>query len=202
MKVCFFVDGFNLYHSLDAHAYLRKYKWLNLRRLAELFLKSDDKLNKVYYFSALATWNQDKTKRHLTYIDALKSVGVEIVLGNFRIRDFKCKADCKKVFRKPLEKETDVNIAVKIFQSAIREEYDKAFILSGDSDLIPAIRGVQEVFPNKEFGILVPVGRSAELLKQVANFHMKLKEKHLAAAQFPDQLTVGTKTLTRAPNWK
>ena len=202
MKVCYFVDGFNLYHAIKAQKHLQKYKWLNLRRLAELFLKSDDKLQKVYYFSALATWNQDKMKKHRVYIEALKSMGVEIILGEFRRKEVKCLAACRKIFKTHEEKETDVNIAVKIFQSAVREEFDKAFIISGDSDLIPAIRGVQEIFPTKEFGIIVPIGRQAELLKQVANFHMKLKEKHLAAAQFPDQITIGNKILTRPPNWK
>ena len=201
MKTCFFVDGFNLYHAINASESLHKYKWLNLRRLAELFLKSDDTLEKVYYFSALATWDQNKMQRHQTYIEALKSVGVEVILGEFRRKSVKCQATCRRFFNTYSEKETDVNIAVKVFQAAVKEEYEKAFIISGDSDLIPAIRGVQEVFPVKEFGVIVPIGRHAELLKEVANFHMKLKEKHLEAAQFPNQIMAGHKILERAASW-
>ena len=44
-------------------------------------------------------------------------------------------------------------------------KFDKAFIISGDSDLIPSIRAVKESFPGKEIGVIVPIGRSAIDLK-------------------------------------
>jgi len=84
VKTCFFVDGFNLYHAIDSARSLHKYKWLNLRSLAELFLRRDDYLSKVYYFTSLATWDQEKMRKHMLYMDALKTVGVDIILGEFR----------------------------------------------------------------------------------------------------------------------
>ena len=43
------------------------------------------------------------------------------------------------------EKETDVNIALKIFEDWIYDNYDKAIIVSWDSDIIPAIRRINEL---------------------------------------------------------
>jgi len=202
MKVCIFIDGFNLYHALDGNPAYHRYKWLDVSKMAKLFLPSNDELQKVYHFTAYPTWMADKTIRHKLYVQALKSTGVEIVLGAFRRRDLFCHADCKKRFQKWDEKETDVNIAVKLFQSAVRDEYDKAYIISGDSDLIPAIRAVKETFPAKQIGIIIPIGRPAELLKNVADFHMKMKEIHLQTSQFPDPLILSpTTSLSRPLKW-
>ncbi|MGE4446236.1 MAG: hypothetical protein AB7C92_06235 [Synergistaceae bacterium] len=51
-KSAFFIDGFNLYHSLDNTRPYHKYKWLNLWKLSELLLLPNEKLQDVYYFSA------------------------------------------------------------------------------------------------------------------------------------------------------
>jgi hypothetical protein len=52
-RIAFFVDGFSLYHALDYcstdpnHYKYRKYKWLNLRKLASLFVGQRDALGEV-----------------------------------------------------------------------------------------------------------------------------------------------------------
>ena len=51
-KAAFFIDGFNLYHSLDKKKDFHKYKWLNLWRLSELILLPNETLADVYYFTA------------------------------------------------------------------------------------------------------------------------------------------------------
>jgi len=45
-KISFFIDGFNLYHSLRKYA--SDCRWLNLRSLCEKFLKDDEELGEVY----------------------------------------------------------------------------------------------------------------------------------------------------------
>lgn len=50
---------------------------------------------------------------------------------------------------------------------------------------------------------MIPIGRRAELLKQVTNFKMKIKERHLRDSQFPDELYLeGGKLLRRPDKWK
>ncbi len=54
-RCMFFFDGFNLYHSLIADTIVnkkrvqkyKKYKWLDLYRLAQLFVKKSDSITEV-----------------------------------------------------------------------------------------------------------------------------------------------------------
>ena len=55
MRVSAFIDGFNLYHAVDATG-MHHLKWLDLRALCEKFApRPDYDLRTVYYFSAYAT---------------------------------------------------------------------------------------------------------------------------------------------------
>jgi len=201
-RIAFFVDGFNLYHSLDSNPAYHKYKWLNLNKLAHCFVTSHDKIDKVSYFTTYATWNQVKLVKHQIYVRALQSVGVEIVFGAFRYADKTCRI-CHKQYKTFEEKQTDVNIAIKLFQTAVQDLWDIAIIVSGDSDLIPAIQAVKSTFLAKQIGLVIPIGRRAEELKQVVDFHMKLKEKQLATSQFEDTVTIdGGGKLTCPNTWK
>ncbi len=191
-RIAFFVDGFNLYHSLDSNPSYYKYKWLNLDKLAHCFVTSHDKIE----------WDQVKLVKHQIYVRALQSVVVEVVFGAFRYADKTCRI-CHKQYKTFEEKQTDVNIAIKLFQTAVQDLWDTAIIVSGDSDLIPAIQAVKNTFPAKRIGLAIPIGRRAEELKQVVDFHMKLKEKHLSTSQFKDTITMdGGIKLTRPNTWK
>ena len=154
------------------------------------------------YFTTYTTWDQVKLAKHQIYVKVLQSVGVEVVFGAFRYADKTCRI-CYKQYKTFEEKQTDVNIAIKLFQTAVQDLWDTAIIVSGDSDLIPAIQAVKSTFPAKRMGLVIPIGRRAEELKQAVDFHMKLKEKHLATSQFEDEITIdsGIK-LSRPITWK
>ena len=187
-RVFFFIDGFNLYHSIDdlAKKFPRynRYKWLNLRELSNSFLSKSQKLEDVYYFSALATWNNEKTHKHEIYIKALQSTNVNIVMEKFKRKSIDCKK-CKSKIFKPEEKQTDVNIATYLFKHAVLGSYDIAYILTGDSDIIPAVKAVKELFPTKLINLIIPIARQADELKSVCDRHMKMKEHHLKNSRFP-----------------
>ena len=200
-RLAFFVDGFNLYHSLNDEPRYHKYKWLNLKRLAELLIPPNDKLVKTTYFTTYATWDAAKMERHREYVRILESAGVDVVLGAFRRVDKTCR-NCRKKYQTFEEKQTDVNIAISLFETAVMDIWDTAVIISGDSDLIPAIKAVRETFPAKKTGIVIPIGRRAEELKQVADFHIKLKEKHLASCQFPDVVKIDNQQFVRPERWR
>ena len=189
-RVEFFIDGFNLYHAIAGNPRLRKYKWLDLTKLVTCYTKTTDQIVGVNYFTSYVTWAPDKLNRHQTYTSALMYKGAKIILGNFKIRDKVCRI-CHKTYQIPEEKQTDVNIAIKLFQSAVRNNYDTAVIVSGDTDLVPAVDAVRETFPVKEIGVVIPIGRRADLLKDAAHFHMKMKEKRLASSLFPDEIEIG-----------
>jgi hypothetical protein len=53
-RIKFFIDGFNVYHALERKASYHKYKWLDYSKLASLFVRRQDKIVEVLYFTALA----------------------------------------------------------------------------------------------------------------------------------------------------
>lgn len=207
-KVITFIDGFNLYHALDwfegppDHKRLNKYKWISLFKLASLFVPLKDQLVQVLYFTTLATWDKGKTERHRIFIKAQEDEGVSVIYGHFKRKDLKCSI-CLKKFSKPEEKETDVNIALSLYDLALKDRYDKAVIISADSDQIPAIKMVRATFPGKLFGVVLPIGKASEDLKRQADFKFKMREHHLASCRYPDVHTLKDGTLLHCPpNWK
>lgn len=201
-RVIAIVDGFNLYHSMADDSTLKQYKWLNLKKLVGHFLSSNDELKTIFYFSALAYWDPKKVNRHKEYIRALRSVEIEPVLSEFKMKSIKCR-ECHKFFKRPEEKQTDVQIAIKLFEGAIDDIYDKVFIVSGDTDLIPAIKVVRKKFPSKTLHFLFPPGRSFESLKMADAAYSRIKEKHLKLAQFPDEITLNDhERIVKPKEWK
>jgi uncharacterized LabA/DUF88 family protein len=121
--------------------------------------------------------------------------------GEFKKRDKYCN-NCKKRYQTFEEKQTDVNIAIQLFKLSIENKYDKAIIISGDSDLIPSINAVRKTFPDKQIGVIIPIGRRADALKQACDFYMKMKEKHLSSATFEKNIKINDKEfLVCPPEW-
>ena len=159
MRVTAFIDGFNLYHSVAdiKRDYL---KWLNLRLLCEQFVPSSDfDLTQIFYFSAFATWKPNAYKRHREYLKALHASGVKTVMGRFKKKDLKC-FNCGVKWKSHEEKETDVNIALHMLLEGFKNSYDLLLLISGDSDLSPAVRMVRDNFPEKKVNILFPYARN------------------------------------------
>ena len=187
-RIITFIDGFNLYHAIadlkDNHL-----KWVDLWRLSEAFIKpSSERLEAVYYFTALATWLPDSMGRHQTYIRALEKRNVTPVLGHFKRKKARCNA-CHASWTTREEKESDVNIALYLLNEAYLDHYDKAFIVTADSDLVPAIQMVLDHFPEKEIVVLTPPNRyqiARELRSKVQT--IKIRTKHLKNNLLPNQL--------------
>lgn len=207
-KISFFVDGFNLYHALNYfnsgpnHYQYQRFKWLNLWKLASLFVGRLDTLEQVFLFTALATWDPAKVARHKLFIRANESVGVSVVYGEFKRKDKHCSL-CRRRYPSFEEKQTDVNIALQLFQSAFLDRYDRAVILSGDTDLIPAIKAVRMLFPLKQIGVILPIGRSSEDLLKHADFRYKMREHHLVSSRFPDRVVLPDRSVLECPpTWR
>ncbi|MBN2468565.1 MAG: NYN domain-containing protein, partial [Deltaproteobacteria bacterium] len=187
MRTLVLIDGFNVYHALDAIPEFHKYKWLNYEKLASVFVQSQDTIAKVTYFTAYAYWNEAKEQRHRTLVKALRLNNIEIVFGKFKIKDRKCPL-CKRKYQTYEEKMTDVNIAIYLFRAAVQNRFEKAILITGDTDLVPAITTIKEVFPNKLIGVVIPIGRKAKELHKVADFHRKMRPVHLASCRFPETI--------------
>ena len=197
----FLVDGFNLYYSIADDKILNANKWLDIRKLCECF-KFSDRKEKIVYFTALTNWSPDKVRRHQNLIKIYRDLNIEIVLGEFRRKNKKCR-NCNRYFDTFEEKRPDVNIAIKLFELAYLDLFDTAIIISGDSDLIPAISTVKRIFPIKKVGIMIPFNRKAEELKAVCDFHYKIKMKHLNQSILTDPYILKDGTILGCPSsWK
>jgi uncharacterized LabA/DUF88 family protein len=190
VRTIVFVDGFNLYHSLDGVPEYHKYKWLNIKGLAQSFLTRSHEIIQVMYFTALATWHPDrgKVERHKKLIEVYRDMEIRVVEGVFRETQRKCGV-CQQTYVSHEEKRTDVNIAVSMVDLAYKDAYDVACLISGDSDLIPAIRMVRDNFPVKSVRLIIPIGRKADELKRACggdHFASQITQRHLAGNQLPD----------------
>jgi NYN domain len=142
-------------------------------------------------------------RRQSDYLDALSSHSplVRIVDGRFQEKERKCRTcgDRWTVFE---EKETDVNIAISLLEDAVTDRHDTAILLSGDSDLIPAIRATKRLAPQKRVVVAFPPNRHSAEMKRVADGFLHVGIDKVRNAQLPEQVVIGTGvTLSRPKYW-
>lgn len=193
-----YIDGFNLYHAI-VNLNDNKLKWLDLRKLCENFVPDGYKLNKIYYFSAVPTHlGFDKTSRHNLYIKALESVGVTPILGNFKRKKPTCKI-CHRQYDAYEEKESDINIAISMLKDAFLDNFDRAFLITADTDLVSTIQMIKANFPSKTIVLLPPPKRDryAHELKQNAHISLEIKNKHLLKSLLPDIIKYNGQTINK-----
>jgi uncharacterized LabA/DUF88 family protein len=191
IRVAAFVDGFNLYHALrDLGS--EHLKWLDIRALCEHFARLPDLcLIDVFYFSAYATWRPSSYRRHREYVRALQANDVKVVMGRFKEKDRRCWR-CQADWKDHEEKETDVNIALQLLLGGLRGRFDRALLVSGDSDLAPAVRLLRAEAPGVDVRILTPPGRlhSMELVHAAGGLKCvrRIDPIHVARSLLPREI--------------
>ena len=174
-------------------------KWLNLKLLVQNLLQSNQELVEIKYFTSRVSNNPDKQKRQNTYIEALESVGVSIYYGNYQSDTIECKR-CKHIWPKFNEKMTDVNIATQILIDAYQDKYDMAMLISGDSDLVPPMRAVHEIFKSKRVFVAFPPKRHNQSVALIAKGSLTIGRKKLVESQFEEKVCKKDGYLLRKPN--
>ena len=198
-RVYCFVDGFNLFHAIDDLCPKNnRLKWVDLVELTKAFIiPSTEELKAVYYFSAYPTWLPQSHKVHKKYVRALQATGVFPVMGRFKEKKRLCRAECRKNWISHEEKESDVNLALYILHHAHLGNYDKAIIVTADSDLCPAINLLRSNFPDKDTMILIPPNRysiAREFRRNVPT--KKIKIKHIQANLLPNEVYDSNRKIT------
>ncbi len=214
MKTNFLIDGFNLYHSLndaskDFGLNGKGIKWLDIKMLCESYLHLVDKnaqINNIYYFTALANYlirfKPLKVEKHKKYIKALNSTGVIDCRGNFKKKtvSYKNHAVDLKFFSHE-EKETDVAISIKILENFIKNECDVQVIITGDTDIAPAIRLAKELFTNKLLIAGFPYKRKNKELAKLVDKSFSISKEQYLKYQLPHIINVNNKNITKPENW-
>ncbi len=122
-----------------------------------------------------------------------------------------CQArDCMRrlEYQVPEEKKTDVNMAVNLLEDAVRELTDSMVIVSGDSDLEPAVEWVRRNYPHVRITVYIPVLEDERQQRRNDNYHrMGVTCKPLPLTDiprhvFPAEVRVNEyETIIRPPEW-
>jgi len=203
MRTNIYVDGFNLYYGAIRGT---EYRWLNLERFFRLLRPHDD-IQTIYYFTALIDGSHQQ--HQLEYLRALEtSPKVRTVMGRFKFKQVKCSVpQCtykgSKWFQVPEEKRTDVQIALAMTRGAWDKSCDRMILVSGDSDLVPAVNMVKEIAPNIEVVVYVPARHEARgaavELRGAADKDRILPNNLFQHSQFPATLPDGQGGTIRKP---
>ncbi|MDR1671353.1 MAG: NYN domain-containing protein [Alistipes sp.] len=136
-RVIVYVDGFNFYYGLKKTKW-KKYYWIDIVNLFERFIRPDQELVAVKYFSARPS-DIGKSKRQDAFFQAnKKNPKFKLFLGKYLKKTIEC-YKCHNIIQTYEEKESDVRFATQIVSDAYRNDCDIAIIVSADSDMIPAI---------------------------------------------------------------
>src|SRR5262249_55783889 len=126
--------------------------------------------------------------RHEEYVKALQATGVECVMGHFKKKQRRC-PKCKHKWTGHEEKETDVSIGIRLVGDAYKGLYEKAYLVTRDSDLMPAVRMVRAEFPRKEIVAVAPplMGHSNDLIT-VCQTKKKISSKQIWECLLPQHI--------------
>ena len=186
-RVIAYVDGFNLYYGLRSRGW-KRYYWLNVQQMAGLLLKPGQTLVATKYFTTLVTSPADKRNRQTTYLDALRTLpNLSICYGHYLEDTVTCQ-NCGYTYRAYHEKMTDVNIAMEMITDAFRDRFDLAFLISADSDLVPAVRAVRQLFSPKRVVLAFPPARYSTALARLGSKPLHITQNILAKSRFPMEI--------------
>jgi len=201
-----YIDAFNLYYGAikgTAH------KWLDLEKYFTR-LRQDDEVMKIRYFTARVSG--PSRSRQDAYLRALSTLPlVEITEGKYKRRERRCGVvQCthagSRAFHQSEEKRTDVNIAIHMLDDAYQDSCDRMILVTGDSDLVPAVSRVRHRFPKKKVIVYVPsrepVRGQATELRFAATHHKTLPNELLRRCHFPSTINAPDgSVITKPPHW-
>lgn len=185
-RVLIFIDGNNFYYKLkdiiSAKKKIFKLLEFNYIGFANNLAKENTVIEIRYYVGAIRRHNgPNREKSEKLYADQQKLIAklqqqkIPVILGNLIQHP-------NKTFH---EKGVDVRIAVEMIRFARENKYDIAYLLSSDTDLVPAVEEVR--FFNKQVTYVgVSKGQSFGLTK-VSDNTILLREEDVIPF-FPETL--------------
>jgi hypothetical protein len=216
-RVGFFVDGFNLYHSVAKVAQEtadESIKWLDLQGMARGILplvSPTATLASIHYFTALPEHlyltDPGRLSRHRTYLRALTAHGSmrsSIILGRIAQQQVQVKTPSGEVagciWR---EKGTDIALAMALLREASKGELDEAVIISGDADYLPAIKVFREMYPHLGLRFAFPRGRASKVLSRETPNSFTLTSAAYLSYRLPERIRLPSGKWLHCPaEWK
>lgn len=205
-RTSIYIDGFNLYRGAIAGT---AHKWLNIQKFFELLRPADD-IVAINCFTAIMAGQQGV--RQQIYLNALATLPkLRVILGKYKTKRVLCRIPlCEHTGDRMIvtweEKRTDVNIAIRILDDAYQDVSDNIVLVSGDSDLVPALHAVKSRFPTKRLIVYVPardpIRGAAVEIRSAADQNKTLPLALLPKAQFSPEILDGDgNPIRKPPGW-
>tara|TARA_R110002051_G_scaffold11166_1_gene40978 strand:+ start:678 stop:1421 length:744 start_codon:yes stop_codon:yes gene_type:complete len=230
VQTAFFVDGYNVFYGLLAGT---PYKWLDLSSLLEAIAHENDprsQVAEIHYFTSpvqptLATRKQQSKQAQDTYIRALKTRGIEVHWGRHRLdhrkaprfisRDIPASRQDQVDIWNLEEKETDVRLGITMYRLAAKQSWGEApenriqqiVLVSGDTDMTPALEAIRADFPHLRIGIILPHRKGVDRtppgsLRKYADWMRRhITTDELEAYQFPNRVHTRKKPADKPEYW-
>ncbi len=187
MKITVYIDGFNLYYGCLRDT---PYLWLDLHKMCRLLFPHDE-IVRIKYFTApirdRKDGDPDRPNRQQIYFRALRTIPcLEIIEGVFLTHVISMKLANGKGYAQVIkseEKGTDVNIATHLVHDAHTRSFERAVVISNDSDLVTPIRIVVQDL-NIPVTVISPFEKNNIQLKSVATSIKRIRNGLLSASQF------------------
>lgn len=197
-SVRFLVDGFNLYESIREvrHKTGVDARWLDIRSLCESMLHTVGgraEVAQIDYFSALAHHLESSrpgtVARHQRYLEALTATGVSAHLGVFKPKEIRYRSrTCEVLLRRHEEKETDVAIAATIVEAAAQGDCAALTLVSGDTDLVPALATARRLRRDLRIYCLFPPYRANRAFRSHVDADFKISPGKLPEHLLPNRV--------------
>ena len=188
-----YIDGFNFYYGVLKNT---PYKWLDLQRFFTLLRPHDD-IQAIKFFTSLVNPGSHRVRQE-ALLEALRAHAplVTVIHGRFKMKQVACPNCSGLGLTVPEEKRTDVNIGIHMVDDAYQQRCDHEIVVSGDSDLVPAVKMVRQRFPNIKTTVYVPArtrqrGMAAEL-RSAAHDARSLPLTLLPKTQLPPRIPDGS----------
>jgi uncharacterized LabA/DUF88 family protein len=210
VKTNVYVDGFNLYYRALKDT---QFKWLNLRKLAEVLFPNDS-ICQICYFTALLDArpkDPGQPRRQLVYLRALNTLaGLHVYYGSFRsrtkFRPLETPIDGLPPFvqiRDSEEKGSDVNLVTRLLVDGFNQKYEQAVVISNDSDFASAIRYVRDGLGLRVAVVNPDYSNSVHKdLREAATYVKRIWKSHLRRSQFPSNLQDAHGTIKKPSLWE
>lgn len=181
-----------------------RYRWLDYRALLQRFMRDDQELIAVKYFTSRVTFDPERLTRQDNYLQALaKRGGVEIVTGEYASRKVQCQV-CGAWYARRQEKKTDVNLATHLVADFYQNVFDRFLLICADADLVPAVEHV--IAGGRPMMLVDPPRRHSTELASLAAPHLHVSASWLRQHQLPNPVewVTGqgkTRRLHRPSSW-
>ena len=118
----------------------------------------------------------------MAYFTALEATGVQIQLGHFKAKSQACPL-CGGTFVGWEEK--DVALGAGLLEIICRDLCDTVVLVTGDTDLVPAIRAARRLDPTKDLVALQPYRRVNRELSRCADRALTIRVASYARHRLP-----------------